>query len=289
MLVAPHQLFHAALTRGYAMGAFNTSNLEITQAIIAAAEAQQSPVIVQTSEGAIDYAGLPLIAGIISSLAKSATVPVIMHLDHGKSLDVVERCIAAGYTSVMIDASKESFTDNMRLTREVVEKAHQRGVWVEAELGAILGAEGAHKLAGKQTPDDFLTDPKQAKEFVETTGVDALAVSVGTIHGAFSGQEYVRFELLQELERIVPETPLVVHGASGLARATLEEVAASHVCKINIDTEVRIAAERAIKGYFEAPHNTTDYRDIFGAARAAAQAVVEEKMRIFGSSGQAAV
>jgi fructose-bisphosphate aldolase class II len=282
-------LFSHALSSGYAIGAFNTSNLEVTQAIIAAAEAQHSPVIVQTSEGAIKYAGLPQIAGIVASVASGANVPVVLHLDHGQSLEMAIKCIEAGYTSVMIDASKKPLPDNIRITAEVVEYAHEHGVWVEAELGAILGAEGAHKLAGGQTPDDFLTDPKQAREFVDATKVDALAVSVGTIHGAFTGQEYVRFELLEELEKIVPEIPLVVHGASGLAEETLAKVAKSRVCKINIDTEVRIAVEAAIAAYFTTTHDSTDYRDIFGAARAAAQQAVEQKMKVFGSAGQATV
>ncbi len=288
MLVKPHSLFAQALAGGYAIGAFNTSNLEITQAIVAAAAEQRSPVIVQTSEGAIKYAGLPTLVGIIQSVAEAAKVPVVLHLDHGKSVEVAKSCIDAGYTSVMIDASSQSLPDNIRLTHEVVEYAHAHGVWVEAELGAILGAEGAKKLSGKQTPDDFLTDPRQAKQFVEETGVDALAVSVGTIHGAFSGQEYVRFEVLQELERLLPTMPLVVHGASGLAERTLKQVAASHVCKINIDTEIRIAAEQAIQGYFATTHDTTDYRDIFGAARDAAKATVAQKIQVFGSVGQAA-
>lgn len=288
MLVAPHKIFKHALASQYAIGAFNTSNLEATQAIIAAAEAQRSPVIVQTSEGAIEYAGLAQISGIISSLARTATVPIIMHLDHGKSLEVVQKCIEAGYTSVMIDASKKELLENIRLTKEVVDFAHARGVWVEAELGAILGAEGAHTLAGGQTPEDLLTDPKQARQFVDETGVDALAVSVGTIHGAFTGQEYIRFELLAELEIIVPELPLVVHGASGIAAESLGKIAVTHVCKINIDTEVRIAAEAAIKAYFTTPHDRSDYRDILGPARDAIQKVVEEKMQLFRSAGQAA-
>lgn len=289
MLVKPHTLFRRALSGHYAIGAFNTSNLEITQAIINAAQAQQSPVIVQTSEGAIAYAGLGTLTQIISSLAGQANVPVVLHLDHGKSLATVKSCIEAGYTSVMIDASKESLVDNIRHTREVVDFAHERGVWVEAELGAILGAEGAHTLKGGQTPDDLLTNPKQVKQFVEETQVDALAVSIGTIHGAFSGQEYVRFELLAELERVVPTIPLVVHGASGLAQESLTRVAQTHVCKVNIDTEVRIAIEAAVKAYFDVSHDSTDYRDIFGGAREAARRVVEEKMKIFGSVGQAKV
>lgn len=287
MLSKPHDIFQHALANNYAIGAFNTSNLEITQAIIAAAAKQKSPVIVQTSEGAIQYAGLTQISGIISSLAAEVDVPVMMHLDHGKSLKMVQACIQAGYTSVMIDVSKETLVDNIRITKEVVDYAHARGVWVEAELGAILGAEGAHTLRGGQTPENFLTDPKQARQFVDETGVDALAVSVGTIHGAFTGQEYIRFELLEELERIVPELPLVVHGASGIAAESLGKIALSHVCKINIDTEVRIAAEMAIKAYFDVKHDSTDYRDILGPAREAVTAIVMEKMKLFHSAGQA--
>lgn len=284
MLVYPHQYIGEALKGGWAIGAFNTSNLEITQAIIAAAGQVRSPVIVQTSEGAIAYAGLHNIAGLVAGAAAASPVPVILHLDHGKSVAAAAACIEAGYTSVMFDASKKSLVDNIRATREVVDFAHRAGVWVEAEVGAILGAEGAHSLKGSKTPDDLLTNPKQARQFVEETGIDALAVSVGTIHGAFTGQEYVRFELLAELEKIVPDVPLVMHGASGLARESLERVAKSHVCKINIDTEIRMAVEEAIRAYFKTTHETTDYRDIFGAARVAAQLVVEEKLKLFGSA-----
>ncbi|MEX2054725.1 MAG: class II fructose-bisphosphate aldolase [Candidatus Andersenbacteria bacterium] len=287
MLVRPHELFGKAFNLQYAIGAFNTSNLEFAQAIIWAAEAEKSPVIVQTSEGATEYAGLEVITGIVKMLAAKTSVPVVLHLDHGKSLKTAQACIEAGYTSVMIDCSTKTLPQNIELTKQVVEYAHDRGAWVEAELGAILGTEGALELHGQATPDTMLTNPKDARQFVEETKVDALAVSVGTIHGAFTGQEFIRFELLEELQRILPDTPLVVHGASGIAAQHLQKVATSNVCKINVDTELRIAFNDAIKAYYSEPHDKIDPREILGPAREAIQATVAAKIKLFGSSGQA--
>lgn len=287
MFAKPAKLFGQAFNMQYAIGAFNVSNMEFAQAVIWAAEAKKSPVIVQTSEGAIEYASLPLIVQIVKQLAETVTVPVVLHLDHGQNIELIKACIDAGFTSVMIDMSKKSLAENISHTRDVVSYAHDRGVWVEAELGAILGTEGAIELAGERTPDDLLTNPKDAKQFVTETGVDSLAVSVGTIHGAFSGQEYIRFETLQEIESILPTTPLVVHGASGIAPKHLQEVALSHVCKINIDTELRIAFDQAVRAYTKETHAKLDPREMLGAARDAVQKVVEEKMVLFGSAGKA--
>lgn len=289
MLVKPHQILHDALHAEYAIGAFNASNMEMVQAIVHGAETQSSPVIVQTSEGAIEYASLPLLSTIISSVAKTSSVPVIMHLDHGKSIGMVKKCIEAGYTSVMIDQSTLPLEENIANTKAVVEYAHARGVWVEAELGAIVGHEGVKDLHGGQTPDSFFTDPSKAKEFTTRTGVDALAVSVGTIHGAFTGQEYIRFELLEKIQETVPDTPLVIHGASGIASVHLKQACTMHVCKVNVDTELRIAFERAAKAYFSSSHDSYDPRKILGPARDAMQSVVEEKIELFGSSKTAAI
>ncbi|MEX1997201.1 MAG: class II fructose-bisphosphate aldolase [Candidatus Andersenbacteria bacterium] len=286
MIVRPHDLFAQAFNMQFAIGAFNTSNLEFTQAIIGAAQSQRSPVIVQTSEGALDYVNVTVMTALVGALANAADVPVILHLDHGKSLAQAQACIEAGFTSIMIDASTLPLPKNIEMTRAVVDYAHDRGVWVEAELGAILGAEGMQELHGASTPDSFLTDPKQAEQFVEETHVDALAISVGTIHGAFTGQEYVRFELLEEVQRILPSLPLVVHGASGIADDHLRRVATSNVCKINVDTELRIAWERALKTYFAEQHDKIDVRKMLGPARDAVAAVVAEKMKVFGSSGK---
>jgi len=179
MLTRPHELFAKALNLDYAIGAFNFSNLEFAQAVVWAAEAQKSPVILATSEGAIEYGGLKQLAGITTTLADEATVPIALHLDHGKSLDMAKQCIEAGYTSVMIDLSKKDLESNIRITKEVVEYAHPRNVWVEAELGAILGTEGALELQGKKAPEDTMTKPEDVARFVAETKVDALAVDEG--------------------------------------------------------------------------------------------------------------
>jgi fructose-bisphosphate aldolase class II len=275
MLSKPHQLFADALASDYAIGAFNTSNMELTQGILHAAEKLKSPVIIQTSEGSIEYAGLEMISAIIKTAAEKSSVPVVMHLDHGKSFDTVKKCIEVGYTSVMIDLSTLSFEENIKKTKEVVEYAHSRGVWVEAELGAIVGKEGIKDL--------------EAKEFIDKTGVDALAVSVGTIHGAFSGQEYIRFELLDEIQKKIPNMPLVLHGASGIASEHLAQACKTHVCKVNVDTELRIGFERGVKAYFDEAHDSYDPRKIVGPARDAVEAVVAEKINLFGSSGTASI
>lgn len=286
MLAKPHEYFARAMTEHFAMGAFNSSNLELTQAIAWAARDEKAPVIIQTSEGAIEYAGLKVLAQIIKSVAAEVDVPIIMHLDHGKKVDVVKACIDAGYTSVMIDAATLPLDKNIATVKEVVEYAHDRGVWVEAELGAIVGKEGIKDLHGQQTPDDFLTKPEQAKQFIDETGINSLAVSVGTIHGAFTGQEYIRFELLDEIQKTVPGFPLVIHGASGIADEHLKRAVAMSVCKVNVDTELRIAFEQAVKAYFDQSHDSVDPRKILGPAREAVQMVAASKIRLFGGSGK---
>ena len=287
MLTAPHDLFARALNMGYAIGAFNTSNLEVTQAIIWAAQKSRAPVIVQTSEGAIEYGGLHQLSQIIVSLAKESSVPVVLHLDHGKSLEIIKDCIEVGYTSVMIDASRLPLLENIAITKEVVDYAHSRQVWVEAELGAMLGAEGQKELRGGPVPVEVLTKPAEVGRFVEETGVDALAVSVGTIHGAFTGQEFIRFELVAQLVQAVPEVPFVLHGASGISDEHLARVVETNVCKVNVDTELRIAFEAAVRAYFDTEHDKLDPRKILGPAREAVQVVVEKKNKVFGASGKA--
>ncbi|HLC48800.1 MAG TPA: class II fructose-bisphosphate aldolase [Candidatus Andersenbacteria bacterium] len=289
MLAKPDNILLHAMQAEYAVGAFNVSTMEIAQAVVRAAVAKQSPVIIQTSEGAIEYAGLSMISGIMRILAEEAAVPVIMHLDHGKKFETVKRCIASGYTSVMIDNSKLPFAENIAKTAEVVAYAHEHGVWVEAELGAIVGKEGIKDLHGGATPDAFLTNPEQAAEFVERTKIDSLAVSVGTIHGEFSGQEYIRFALLAEVQKAIPRTPLVLHGASGIGNEDLRKACAYHVSKVNVDTELRVAFEKAVGEYFTIAHDSYDPRSIVGPARDAMQKVVEDKIDTLGSSGTSAI
>lgn len=287
MFAKPQDLFAKALNMDYAIGAFNFSNLEFAQAIVWAAEEQKSPVIISTSEGAIKYGGLNQLAALARTLAADAAVPVVLHLDHGHSANIVRECIEAGYTSVMIDASAKNLAENIQLTREVADYAHARNVWVEAELGAILGAEGFLASHGDMTPENTLTKSKDVVRFIKETNVDALAVSVGTIHGAFTGQEYIRFALLKEIEAAAPSIPLVLHGASGVAGKQLREAASTNVCKVNVDTELRIAFVAAVREYFKHSSEKIDPRDMLGPARAAVQQVVEEKIKLFGANGQA--
>jgi fructose-bisphosphate aldolase, class II len=289
MLSEPNSILEHAMKGAHAIGAFNVSNMEMVQAIVQAAEAKKSAVIIQTSEGAIEYAGLAMIASIMRQAAKAASVPVILHLDHGKYMETVKQCISYGYTSVMIDNSTLSFEENIEKTKDVVHYAHSHGVWVEAELGAIVGKEGVKDLQGGATPDSFLTDVKQAEEFVEKTGIDSLAVSVGTIHGAFSGQEYIRFELLEQIQKAVPTTPLVLHGASGISDDDLRKACTFHVAKVNVDTELRIAFEKACGEYFTTKHDSYDPRKILAPAKDAMKAVVEQKIELFGSSDISAI
>ncbi|MBI4022060.1 MAG: class II fructose-bisphosphate aldolase family protein [Candidatus Andersenbacteria bacterium] len=289
MLVRPHELIKGALAGEYALGSFNTSNLEVTLAIVAAAQQAAAPVIVQTSEGAIKYAGLRPLTALIRAVAQQAAVPVVLHLDHGRNRQLIQDCIAAGFTSVMIDASDAALEENIGTVQQVVNYAHDRGVWVEAELGTMMGIEGAQAWRGRRVPEAFLTDPKAAKRFAAETGIDALAVSVGTIHGAFTGQEYIRFELLERIAAAVPHLPLVLHGASGVADDHLQRVAKTNVCKINVDTELRTAFEQAVRAYVNEAHKVADPREMLGPAREAVQAVVEKKLRVFGSAGQAKV
>ena len=289
MLSKPHQILADAMKSEYAIGAFNVSNMEMVQAIVRAADAKKSPVIVQTSEGAIEYAGISMIASMMRLAAEESSVSVILHLDHGKKVEILKACIDAGYTSVMIDNSTLPFEENIKKTKEVVEYAHSKGVWVEAELGAIVGKEGVKDLHGKATPDSFLTDPAQAAEFVEKTGIDSLAVSVGTIHGAFAGQEFIRFELLEEIQKVIPSIPLVLHGASGIKDEDLQKACKGHVSKVNVDTELRIAFEKACAEYFKTSHDSYDPRKIMGPARDAMQTVCEQKIALFGLSGTSAI
>lgn len=269
MLVKPHELFEKALRGGYAIGAFNTSNLEVTQAIAAAGEAQKAPVFIQTSEGAIEYAGLKTLSNIIKNIAEEAEYPIISHLDHGKSFGMVQACIEAGYSSVMIDLSDKSIQENVKRTQEVVEYAHDRDVWVEAEIGMLKGE---------------LTKPEEARQFYKETHVDALAVAVGTMHGAFTGQEYIRFELLDEIEKVLPDVPLVLHGASGISDKHLKQAAKTHVCKVNIDTELRLAFGQAVKAYLEDLKGNFNPRDMLSNARDAVQHVAESKIQLLGSA-----
>ena len=295
-----------AAQEGYAVGAFNINNLESLFAVTEAAIEKNSPVIVAVSPSSIRYAGLMYIERMVKASAESAPVSISLHLDHGKDFETVSKCIEAGFTSVMIDGSELGFNENINLTKRVVELSHQNSVSVEAELGRIAGVE---TLTDKERAD-ILTDSNAAREFVERTGVDALAVAIGTSHGAykFEGEPRLDFERLKALREKVA-VPLVLHGASsvpswiiekaikygadlegarGIPEEQIKKAVSLGIAKINIDTDLRLAFTASVREFLTEFPKEFDPRKILASARKAMKEIVEEKMILFGSSGKAA-
>ena len=282
-LVTVAELLNKAQKEGYAVGAFNCNNMEIVQAIVAAAEAENSPVIIQASQGAIKYAGIDFIAALSMQAAQKARVPVALHLDHGTSLEQVMACIRHGFTSVMIDGSKYPFAENVALTKKVVELAHAIGVSVEAELGKIGGTEDDISVDER---DAFFTDPEDAREFVERTGVDSLAVAIGTAHGRYKGVPKLDFERLAKIRELV-HIPLVLHGSSGVPDEDIKKAVSLGVAKVNIDTNIREAFVGKMREVLEKNPDEIDPRKILGPAKEAAIEIIREKIRVFGSTNKA--
>ncbi len=306
MLVNLNRILPKARRHGYAVGAFNTSNLELTQAIIKAAEALRAPVIVATSEKAISYAGIENISDMVIAMAKRVKVPVCLHLDHGASFDICRKCIEHGYTSVMIDASHLSFKENVRLTAKVVRYAHRRRVSVEAEIGRLAGIED--DLAVKKE-DAIYTAPDEAKRFAAATGCDALAIAIGTSHGAykFKGKAKLRIDILKEIARLV-RIPLVLHGASavkpgwinrvnrfggkmekarGVPDGLIAQAVKNGIAKINTDTDLRIGFTAGTRQYLAEHPADFDPRKVVGLAREYVEAIVRDRIEVFGSKGRA--
>lgn len=281
MLVSTKAMLKKARQGGYAVGAFNTSDLEITQAIIRAACTNNSPVILQTSEKAIDYAGLDQIAQIMRQAAGEASVPVAVHLDHGKSLERAKACFEAGFTSAMIDASRYDFDGNIELTKRVVALANKYEASVEAELGVISGKEDYVKAL-----DSKLTDPDEAVVFVAETACDSLAVSIGNAHGIPSVHEIFDLDRLEAIGQKV-RVPLVLHGASSTHPARIKRAIELGVAKINIDTDVRLAFSNNLRHFLMTHPDVYDPREILGPAAQAVEKVVAGKMQLFGSIGKA--
>lgn len=241
MIVSLNDILPTAQKKKYAVPAFNTFNLEVTQAIIGAAEIEKSPVIISVSEKSIEYAGLIPIYEIIISLADKSKIPVVIHLDHGKSLKIIEQAIEVGFTSVMYDSSKLEFETNMDNTWTIVRQAHKSDISVEAELGTIGGQED------KQSSKNIIyTNPKDVLEFVDRTNIDALAVALGTSHGLPVKHEHVDFDLLEKIRQICP-IPLVLHGASNLSPQILSRAAKNGISKVNIDTELRQSFTKGVR------------------------------------------
>ncbi len=306
-LTNPKDMFVAAYSGRYAIGAFNVNNMEIVQGIMEAASEEKSPVILQVSAGARKYAGQVYLMKLVeAALTEDASVPVAVHLDHGSSFELCKDCIDGGFTSVMIDGSHLPFEENIALTKKVVDYAHPRGVWVEAELGKLAGME-----EHVQNADHVYTDPREAVEFVERSGCDSLAVAIGTSHGAykFKGDAKLDFERLEAIGKLLPDYPLVLHGASsvpqefvelcnkyggnvagakGVPEEMLRKAAGMSVCKINVDTDIRLALTASIRQHMVEHPEDFDPRAYLKPARAAVKDMVAHKIRnVMGSSGKA--
>lgn len=268
---------------GYAVGAFNANNMEIIQGILKAADELQSPVILQASQGAIKYAGLDYIAAIVKTASEQVAVPVALHLDHGTSFEQAVQCIRVGFSAVMFDGSKYEFEENIARTRAVVEVAKPVGVSVEAELGKIGGTEDDISVSAA---DALMTVPEEAQEFARLTGIDALAVAIGTAHGPYKGEPRLDFARLEKI-RLLVDVPLVLHGASGVPEEAIKKAISLGVCKINIDTDLRQAFTTAIKQVLAEKPGEIDPRKLLGPGREALKEVAKEKIKLFGSAGRA--
>jgi fructose-bisphosphate aldolase class II len=309
-LVGTRKMFEMAYKNGYAIGAFNVNNMEMTQGIVSAVVEEKSPLILQISRGARKYAGMNYLRAIIDvAVAENPDIPIVMHLDHGDTFETCKQCVDDGFTSVMIDASHHPFEENVKITRRVVEYAHDHGVVVEAELGQLGGIE--EDVVGVEDASKHLTDPGQVEEFVGKTGVDSLAIACGTSHGAykFKSEPKIAFDVIQECADRLPGFPLVMHGSSSVPREFIElinkyggnmpnamgvpeeaisKAAKMAICKVNIDTDLRLAVTAKIRQVcVEAPAEF-DPRKYLGPGREAIKDMVKHKLRVLGCAGKAA-
>ncbi|MEA1962306.1 MAG: class II fructose-1,6-bisphosphate aldolase [Bacillota bacterium] len=282
-LVPVTELLQKADKEGYAVGAFNANNMEIVQAIMEAAKKENSPVIMQASQGAIKYAGLEFITGMVKIATQDNNIPVALHLDHGTDFDQVVRCIRSGFSSVMYDGSKLPLEQNIAITNKVLDIARPIGVSVEAELGKIGGTEDQVHVDEK---DAMYTDPEEARYFVEKTGIESLAIAIGTAHGQYKGEPKLDYERLKTIKDLV-KIPIVLHGCSGVPDESVQKAISLGICKVNIDTNIREAFVWEIRRQIEKNPAEIDPRKILGPAKEAAVELIREKMRIFKSTGKA--
>ena len=298
-LVTSKEMFAKALKNDYAIGAFNVNNMEIIQGIVQAAQAEKTELILQVSAGARKYAKPVYLVKLVEAAIADTGLDICLHLDHGEDFDICKSCVDDGFTSVMVDGSKHPFEKNIELTKQVVEYAHAKGVTVEAELGKLAGIEDAVNVDAREAT---FTIPEEAAEFVEKTGVDSLAVAIGTSHGAykFKGEPYFDFERLKKIHELIPNTPLVLHGAStvlpefvqkcnkyggnipgakGVPEDMIREAAKLGVCKVNIDTDLRLAMTAEIRKIFVENPSEFDPRKYLGPGREAIQKMVQHKIK----------
>ena len=309
-LVTSKEMFEKAYKGGYAIGAFNVNNMEIVQGITEAAGELKSPVILQVSKGARNYANHNYLVKLVEAALLENDIPMVLHLDHGPDFETCKSCIDGGFTSVMIDGSHLDFEENIALTKKVVEYAHDKGVVVEGELGKLAGVEDDVKVAAD---DAMYTQPDEVEEFVNRTGVDSLAIAIGTSHGAFKfkpGQKpQLRFDILEEITKRIPGFPIVLHGASsvsqeyvkiiqenggnladaiGIPEDMLRKAATSAVCKINIDSDLRLAMTAGVRQVLTQNPAAFDPREYLKVGRANVKAVVAHKIKdVLGSEGKA--
>ena len=307
-LVTTKEMFEKSMKEHYAIGAFNINNMEFIQAITEAANEAKSPVILQVSSSAIKYAQMKYLIKMVEAAVESTDIPIALHLDHGPDFETCKMCIDNGFTSVMIDGSKYDFEENVALTKKVVEYAHSKGVVVDSELGKLAGVEDEVNVA---EDDARYTDPEQAKEFVERTGCDSLAIAIGTSHGAykFKGDAKLRFDILAKIKEKLPNTPIVLHGASsvipelvemcnnnggnipgakGCPNEMLKQAGENGVSKINVDTDLRLAMTAQIRKAFNDDPSVFDPRKYLGPAREEIKKTVADKINnVFCSGGKA--
>ncbi len=305
-LVTSKEMFQKALKQDYAVGAFNVNNMEIIQGIVDAAKVEQAALILQVSAGARKYARPAYLLKLVEAAVLDTDLDICLHLDHGEDFEICKKCVDDGFTSVMIDGSRFPLDQNIALTKQVVEYAHSKGVVVEAELGKLAGIEDDVNVDIRSAT---FTDPEEAAEFVAKTGVDSLAIAIGTSHGAykFKGDPYLDFERLKKIHSLIPNTPLVLHGAStvlpefvaicnqyggnipgaqGVPEEMILEAARHGVCKVNIDTDLRLAMTAEIRRYLAAHPAEFDPRKYLGPARDAIQAMVQHKIKnVLNASG----
>lgn len=308
-LVTTKEMFEKSMKEGFAIGTFNVNNMELIQGIVDAAAENNSPVILQASSSAIKYARINYLMKMVeAAVEEHPNIPIAIHLDHGPDFETCKKCVDNGFTSVMFDGSKYDFEENIRLTKEVVDYAHAHGVVVEAELGKLAGIEDDVNVSAS---DAMYTDPAQAEEFVRRTGVDSLAIAIGTSHGAykFKGEAKLRFDILKQIKERIPNTPIVLHGAStvipelvnmcneyggnipgakGVPDEILHEASISGVSKINVDTDLRLAMTAGIRKVFVEDPSAFDPRKYLIPARELVKETVSHKMKdVFGSANKA--
>lgn len=307
-LITSKNMFQKSIKSDYAVGAFNVNNMEIIQGIADAVKEENAPVILQVSAGARKYARPAYLLHLVQAAIEDTGIDIVLHLDHGEDFDICKKCVDDGFTSIMIDGSKHPFEENIELTKRVVEYAHAHGVVVEAELGKLAGIEDNVNVDAKSAS---MTDPEEAAEFVERTNVDSLAIAIGTSHGAykFKGTPYLDFDRLKKIHSLIPETPLVLHGAStvlpefvkkcneyggdipgaqGVPEEMIAESAKYGICKVNIDTDLRLAMTAEIRKYISENPSEFDPRKYLGPARDAIKEMVRHKVKnVLNCSNQA--